>query len=507
MKIIWQSVAPWVKSGYGVQTYYVTQILKRLGHKVIISAYYGFKGSPIVYKGIKVFSSSNWGAGLTPYYYQKFGTELLISHQDLWPLPEDYGLVINNWHPYLPIDSEPPALGDLSRLKYAKKPIVQSLFALKQLRKLNIDAYYVPAGVDTKIFKPGPKLKDFGDNFVVGLVGTNIGPRKNIQEAMQAFAKFHSRHKDTVFCLHTNVEDVDSGASLGALAQELGILDSVFFPPQAEYAIGISAKELAKVFNSFDVFLLPAGGEGFGVPIVEAEACQIPVIVSNFSAMPELVGGGWILKDLQKVWNFHNAWWVKPNLDEIVEYLEQAYQMTKDGSIVELKRKAREKALQYNFDALAPMWDAVLKDIELQPKGKCMEGVQPQRLMLIPKEVEPKRVLDIGCGLTKPYKPYLVKLGEYVGVDIKGGDGFVKADACNLPFGNQEFGYIWMSETLEHVKDAQKAVDEAKRVGVHGAITFSTPANPSFKFDDDHKEVKLKEKYLVNQEGNGIILW
>jgi len=277
---------------------------------------------------------------------------------------------------------------------------------------------------------------------------------------------------------------------------------------RTQYVYNLEVEEDNTYVPGFTVHnCLPRGGEGFGVPIVEAQSCGIPAILSNFTSGPELLGGGWLLKDLQKVWTYQDSWQVVPNVDEIVEYLEQAYQMKKDGSIVTLKKKARRKALEYDWDKVALMWDSILKDIESKPKGKNLEGVQPQRLMLIPNEIEPKKVLDIGCGVTMPYKPYLKELGKYVGVDIKGGDGIVKADACKLPFGDGEFGFVWQSEVLEHIATPQLAVNEAKRVGRHGVIMFPTPACPYFSLDDDHKEVKLSESFMVNREGNGLIIW
>ena len=497
---------PGQPSGYGVQTKHITKILKQLGHQVAISAYYGLKSAPIKYDGIWVYPSDNWGAYPTPYYYKEYKADILISLQDLWVLPKDYGL-FSNWYPYFPIDHEPVPPEVLVRLKYTRKPIAMSLFGQRELKRLGIDCYYVPHGVDTKIFKPGHGLDNFGDNFVVGLVGTNRGSRKNIQESIIAFSKFHSRHSDTVFYLHSNIVDGAPGINLKELCRTLGLQDCVFFPKQEEYNLGLSSEELTEVYNSFDVFLLPSSGEGFGIPIIEAQACGIPVIVCNFTAMPELVGGGWILKDLQKRWTYQNSWWVEPSIDEIVDCLEQAYQMSKDGSIVVLKERAREKALEYDWDNLVSMWDDILKDIEKQPKSKSLEGVQGNRLMLIPHSIEPKRVLDIGCGLTMPYKIHLEKLGEYVGVDIQEGHGIIRADACNLPFGNQEFGFVWCSEIIEHIDTPQLAVNEAKRVGRHGVIMFPTPDNPYFKLDNGHAEVKLDEEFMINQEGNGIIIW
>jgi len=155
---------PGVITGYAIQTRHIVPILKSLGHEIIVSAFAGLFGSRLDYEGIDVFPSDNWGATQSPIYYKEFEADILISHQDLWTLPETYGLQ-TNWYPWYPIDSEPPPPKVLARAKYAKKSMVQAKFAQRELKKLDIDSYYVPAGVDTKIFKPGPKLDNFGDRF------------------------------------------------------------------------------------------------------------------------------------------------------------------------------------------------------------------------------------------------------------------------------------------------------------------------------------------------------
>ena len=49
---------------------------------------------------------------------------------------------------------------------------------------------------------------------------------------------------------------------------------------------------MAQIYNCFDCLLLPSTNEGFGVPAIEAQSCGVPVIVNNFTAMPELVVKG-----------------------------------------------------------------------------------------------------------------------------------------------------------------------------------------------------------------------
>jgi glycosyltransferase involved in cell wall biosynthesis len=52
----------------------------------------------------------------------------------------------------------------------------------------------------------------------------------------------------------------------------------------------LPAEELALWYNCAETFILPSIFEGFGIPALEAMACGTPVIVSNTSSLPEVVG-------------------------------------------------------------------------------------------------------------------------------------------------------------------------------------------------------------------------
>jgi glycosyltransferase involved in cell wall biosynthesis len=74
------------------------------------------------------------------------------------------------------------------------------------------------------------------------------------------------------------------------------------------------------------VLLSATAGEGFGLPVLEAQACGTRVVVSNFSAQPELVGDGWIV-DVQPQWNpTQLGWFCTPQVASIVEALEAAFE-------------------------------------------------------------------------------------------------------------------------------------------------------------------------------------
>lgn len=56
-------------------------------------------------------------------------------------------------------------------------------------------------------------------------------------------------------------------------------------------------RELPKLYNAADLFVFPSFYEGFGLPPLEAMACGCPVITSNTSSLPEVVGDAGIMVD------------------------------------------------------------------------------------------------------------------------------------------------------------------------------------------------------------------
>jgi glycosyltransferase involved in cell wall biosynthesis len=61
--------------------------------------------------------------------------------------------------------------------------------------------------------------------------------------------------------------------------------------PESSLDQPLSDEQLNLVYNLFDATVLPSGGEGFGLPIIESLAAGVPVIATDYSACPELVRG------------------------------------------------------------------------------------------------------------------------------------------------------------------------------------------------------------------------
>jgi glycosyltransferase involved in cell wall biosynthesis len=69
----------------------------------------------------------------------------------------------------------------------------------------------------------------------------------------------------------------------------------------------IDEEDAPAIMNAASVFVYPSLYEGFGLPPLEAMACGTPVICSNASSLPEVVGDGGLLVDPRDVGALANA--------------------------------------------------------------------------------------------------------------------------------------------------------------------------------------------------------
>jgi glycosyltransferase involved in cell wall biosynthesis len=164
------------------------------------------------------------------------------------------------------------------------------------------DTYYIPHGVDAKnTFKPilNPrygenKLVDLvGDAFVVGCVARNQH-RKNIPQLIKGFKEFVDRNeltpKDVRLILHMDWNDA-MGWKFPAFAAQYGLEDYLLPPLMGVLDLGqaLTEEDMVHLYNCMDAFVLPTAGEGFGIPTIEAMACGVPPLVTNYTTAWEII--------------------------------------------------------------------------------------------------------------------------------------------------------------------------------------------------------------------------
>jgi glycosyltransferase involved in cell wall biosynthesis len=345
---------------------------------------YGLEGSTSTWNGIKIYPR-----GMNPYsddilvaHWMEWTQstklpKLLMTLFDVWVLKAPNLDKVPNIASWVPIDHAPIPPEVLAWCKRPNVlPIAMSKFGKLELDRAGVRSVYVPHGIES-VFKPTKHVNDNDgkrisgrhimgfddDKFVVMMTAANKGvhpPRKAFAENFMAFSMFASRHPDAVLYMHSEATGSMGGLDLNTLAEVCGIAqDRIKWADPYLYRIGLPLPAMAALYSASDVLLATSMGEGFGIPVVEAQACGTPVIVSNFTAQPELVGDGWVV-DGQPFWDAaQRSWFLTPSVVGIVNALEQAYQRERGTS-----QKAVEFAKQYEANRVYDeYWKPAMKEI------------------------------------------------------------------------------------------------------------------------------------------------
>ncbi len=396
MKFLIHANAPWCPTGYAVQAALLGPRLAAEGHEVAYSSTYGLAGAIQSWRGFRVY----------PCGYEVNSNDLIHHHAEHWfgdtprdecwilllidvpamvtPRLADYNVVA--WTPVDRFPAPPTVLEFFGRSQAL--PVAMSKFGERILFDQGLDPVYIPLSVDTRSFRPTPAIEGrsgrdlYGipeDAFVVGMFAMNKGwakDRKGFNEAFWAFGQFLKSHPDVVLYMHTEMYGGAEGINLYELAIHAGIPDTAVVwaggPGQYGYRVGYTPEMMAAAYSACDVLLSPSHGEGFCVPLIEAQACGVPVIATDFSAQSELVGAGWVVRG-QPEWD--PAWHaslVTPLIDDVVDKLHEAYEKARDP---ELKAHAVAWAAQFDADRVfVESWVPFLS--ELADPGETLDVVR-----------------------------------------------------------------------------------------------------------------------------------
>lgn len=142
-----------------------------------------------------------------------------------------------------------------------------------------VRVYY---GIDLARFSKEEKKMELRENseFVVGTVA-RLMPQKSLDTLIKAFAVTLSKKPNALLVL-VGIGPLET--QLKKLASDLGISSSVRW-------LG-ARDDVPSILKSLDVFVLPSIYEGFGLVLLEAMSCRVPIIASNVSAIPEVLNHG-----------------------------------------------------------------------------------------------------------------------------------------------------------------------------------------------------------------------
>jgi glycosyltransferase involved in cell wall biosynthesis len=130
---------------------------------------------------------------------------------------------------------------------------------------------------------------------------------------------------------------------------------------------GASIEDLKRIYQCFDIYVQCANSEGFGVPVIEAGACGIPVMGTDYSAMSETVRmlSGFPIDVKSSILELETGCYrAKPDVLHMVDIWKSFFSLTED-QIQELSNKTRELTLEhYNWENVLDVWSASIDKSE-----------------------------------------------------------------------------------------------------------------------------------------------
>lgn len=170
-------------------------------------------------------------------------------------------------------------------------------------------------GVDTDQFHPNtPKLVN-NDQFTF-LSVFDFTYRKGWDKLIRAYCDTFAKDDDVKLLLKTHYSGNTEDDKRKIKRYIDHVRENSENDPEIEYYWDwIKEKDMAKLYNSADAFVLPTRGEGFGLPLAEAAACDLPVITTDHFAPTEFLDDNtyWVGVDEMRPYPFSEAIQHEPN--------------------------------------------------------------------------------------------------------------------------------------------------------------------------------------------------
>lgn len=235
-------------------------------------------------------------------------------------------------------------------VKQAAKIVTISQFTkediLNTYSRSSEDVVVTYPGYDLELFYPRSteQIKEMKKRF--GLeknyllyVGT-LQPRKNLIRLIEAFELYLAESPDIDLELVLAgkqgwmYQDILTRVGRSSLKERIHILDF------------IADKDLPALYSGAGCFILPSFYEGFGLTAIEAMACGTPVVVSNTSCLPEIVGEAGIYVDPS------DSSSIAAGFNEVLNFNKRERQAIIKKGLEEVKRFGWQKCAQETLEIL-----------------------------------------------------------------------------------------------------------------------------------------------------------
>lgn len=429
IRILWMGEATYLSTGYSVYGKEILTYLHNTGKYEIaeLASYGGVKDSrrfeiPWRYYGnlptnqtekeeYNKISSNQWGLWRSDEVILDFKPHVIIDIRDWWA-SEFVGHSpyrgLFKWILMPTVDSAPQKEQWLSTFINADAIFTYSEFGRDTLlketnNKINFIDIASPAA-NYKYYNPvldkRKHKEDFGisgDSKIIGTVMRNQ-KRKLFPELIKMFKLLLEKSNDSKnLYMYWHTAYPDLGWDIPKLIRESGIGHKILFTytcsgcghifpsffndsfqvcPKCKKASarlpsadkGVDTVDLARIMNCFDVYVQYSVAEGFGLPLVEAAACGVPVYAVNYSAMES------ILKNIKGIpinplhmfleseLGAERAW---PDNQDCANKLDKFFRKSDVEQIDIGKRTYLECRKHYDYEVTAKKWEKAIDNLNI----------------------------------------------------------------------------------------------------------------------------------------------
>ena len=200
------------------------------------------------------------------------------------------------------------------------------------------DSIFQPLGNINQIESVRSKY-DLGSNYILAIGSAD--PRKNIKLLIQAYGSLSKalREKYHLVIVWTHPFLTNE---MSKQVNDLGLQNNVQFLRR------VSNADLVLLYNAASLFVFPSRSEGFGLPLLEAMSCGVPVVAADNSSIPEVVCDAAFLFDAE-------------NIDSLSQVLIRV--LNDEILMKTMSTKGIERAAKFSWDKCANETIAVYKSL------------------------------------------------------------------------------------------------------------------------------------------------
>lgn len=327
-----------------------------------------------------------------------------------------YGEAVRNlqidWSKYAfimitPVDGDPIYPSWADTMRKADAALTISKFGVTAYAKAGINAGLCQPGIEPDVFYRmnddernalRTKLGLNQDSFVLGMAAQNQG-RKDIPDTLRGFFMFAADKPNARLLLDMDATS-PAGWNIPAMCQQFGWdASKIIFRVDAMRA---GLNHIRERYNVMDVHAVISHREGFGLPLVESQACGVATMALDWCSGTEIVGDGkgLLIKPIEytSVSTWGNALDKFPDLNHMVSELQRMHDHPDERSVIARKGMAwaREQVWSKAVDNVVAAIEGVVKK-----RQQVSAPVAAPVVSTLPPQTPPPMSVSVD-GMVKP---------------------------------------------------------------------------------------------------------